>query len=47
MQESLDLGARPLLCCCLLARGSLWFLATKDTTQISPVMLIRFSYRMT
>lgn len=47
MQESLDLGARSLLCCCLLACGSLWFLATEDTAQISPVMLIWFSYKVT
>lgn len=43
-QESLNLGARSLLCCCLLVQqgcASLWFLATKDTAQINPVLLIR------
>lgn len=46
MQESLNLGARSLLCCSLLVQrgcGSLWFLAAEDTTQISPVLLSQFS----
>lgn len=45
MQESLNSGARSLLCCCLLVQracGSLWFSAAEDTPRSSlahPVQL--------